>query len=51
MLIAIPIVLTGNVDVLGLPASLRFGQWLGLAGLGLIAWWLYRSAIAARPPA
>jgi putative OPT family oligopeptide transporter len=48
VLIAIPIVLTGDVDVLGLPAGLRFGQWLGLAGLGLIAWWLYKSA-ARRP--
>jgi putative OPT family oligopeptide transporter len=46
VLIAIPIVVTSNVDVLALPASLRFGQWLGLIGLGLIAWRLYRSAIA-----
>ncbi len=49
VLIAIPIVLSGNVDVLALPAGLRLGQWPGLAGLALIAWWLYRSA--ARPPA
>lgn len=49
VLIAIPIVLSGNVEVLALPEGLRFGQWLGLAGLALIAWWLYRSA--ARPPA
>ncbi|HUO96286.1 MAG TPA: oligopeptide transporter, OPT family [Steroidobacteraceae bacterium] len=44
VLIAIPIVLTGNVDVLALPASLRFGQWLGLACLAAIGWRLYRSA-------
>ncbi len=44
VLIAIPIVATGNVDVLALPAALHFGQWLGLGGLALIAWWLYRSA-------
>jgi uncharacterized oligopeptide transporter (OPT) family protein len=44
VLIAIPIVLTGNVDVLALPAGARFGQWLGLLGLAVIGWWLYRSA-------
>ena len=47
VLIAIPIVVTGNIDVLALPASLQFGQWLGLGGLALIAWWLYRSATIA----
>jgi putative OPT family oligopeptide transporter len=47
VLIAIPIVLTGNVNVLALPAVLHFGQWLGLGGLALIAWWLYRSATSA----
>jgi len=47
VLIAIPIVLTSDVDVLALPAALRFGQWLGLLGLALIAWQLYRSATAA----
>jgi putative OPT family oligopeptide transporter len=44
VLIAIPIVLTGNVDVLALPPGLHFGQWLGLAGLVLIGGWLYISA-------
>ena len=48
VLIAIPIVVSGNVDVLALPAGLRFdqplGQWLGLALLALIGWRLYRSA-------
>src|SRR5579871_5610847 len=44
VLIAIPIVLTSNVDVLALPATLRFGQWLGLLGLALIGWRLYRAA-------
>ena len=47
VLIAIPIVVSGNADVLALPESLRLGQWLGLAGLALITWRLYRSAIAA----
>jgi putative OPT family oligopeptide transporter len=49
VLIAIPIVLSGNVDVLALPEGLRLGQWLGLAALAGIGWWLYQSA--ARPPA
>jgi putative OPT family oligopeptide transporter len=44
VLIAIPIVLSGNVEVLALPAGLRLGQWLGLAGLAIIGWWLYISA-------
>ncbi len=51
VLIAIPIVLTGNVDVLALGEGLRFGQWLGLAGLALIAWRLYRSATRGPTPA
>ena len=46
VLIAIPIVATSDVDVLALPQSLRFNQWIGLAGLALIAWRLYRSATA-----
>ncbi len=46
VLIAIPIVLSGDVDVLAVPQALRLGQWLGLAGLALIAWRLYRSAIS-----
>jgi putative OPT family oligopeptide transporter len=47
VLIAIPVVVTKNVDVLALPAALQFGQWLGLAMLALIGWRLYRSAISA----
>jgi putative OPT family oligopeptide transporter len=49
--IAIPIVATGNADVLAVPAALRFGQWPGAALVALIGWWLYRSAIASRGPA
>ncbi|MBS0394154.1 MAG: oligopeptide transporter, OPT family [Proteobacteria bacterium] len=49
VLIAIPIVVSGDVDVLALPAGLRLGQWIGLAGLAAIGAWLYRSA--ARRPA
>jgi putative OPT family oligopeptide transporter len=43
VLIAIPVVVTKDVDALALPAMLQFGQWLGLAGLGLIGWRLYAS--------
>ena len=49
IVIAIPIVVTGRADVLALPAQLRIGQeaageWLGLAVLALLAYWLYRTA-------
>jgi putative OPT family oligopeptide transporter len=47
--IAVPIVLTEKVDVLALPASLQFGEWLGLLMLAVIAWLLYRSATRATP--
>jgi putative OPT family oligopeptide transporter len=48
ILIAVPIVATGRADVLALPPSLQFGQWLGIAILGLLAWMLYRTATAGR---
>jgi uncharacterized oligopeptide transporter (OPT) family protein len=49
IVIAIPIVVAGRPDVLALPAAYRIGQtaageWLGLAVLGLLAYWLYRTA-------
>src|SRR6185503_13636194 len=49
IVIAVPIVATGRADVLALPAALRIGQtaageWLGLAVLALLAYWLYRTA-------
>jgi uncharacterized oligopeptide transporter (OPT) family protein len=47
--IAIPIVTSGKADVLALPERLQPGAWgelLGLAILGVIAWFLYRAAIA-----
>ena len=47
VLIAIPIVVWKDVDVLAVPQALRLGQWFGLAGLALIAWRLYRSAITS----
>jgi putative OPT family oligopeptide transporter len=43
--IAIPIVMSGRADVLALPAALQFGGWLGLAVVGWLAWWLYRTGV------
>jgi putative OPT family oligopeptide transporter len=45
--IAIPIVSSGRADVLALPAALRFGQWLGLLVLAVLALLLYRIATSA----
>lgn len=39
--IAIPIVLSGRADALALPASLHFGDALGLSVLVALAFWLY----------
>jgi putative OPT family oligopeptide transporter len=49
IVIAIPIVVSGRADVLALPPGLRLGQlpageWIGLALLALLAFWLYRTA-------
>lgn len=44
VLIAIPIVVTGQVDVLALPANWQWGQWPGLGLLALIGFGLYRIA-------
>lgn len=46
---AIPIVTSGHADVLALPDALQpgaWGEWLGLAMLAVIAWFLYRAAIS-----
>jgi len=45
--IAIPIVVSGRADVLALPPTLQFGQWLGLAVLVVVGWLLYRSGTKA----
>jgi putative OPT family oligopeptide transporter len=45
IVIAIPIVLSGRADVLALPQSLQFGQWLGVLVIAAMAAWLYRTAI------
>lgn len=44
--IAVPIVTSGSADVLALPQALHFGGLVGLALLGALAWWLYRTAVA-----
>jgi hypothetical protein len=41
--IAVPIVVSSQADVLALPPSLQFGQWVGLAVLVLVGWLLVRS--------
>jgi putative OPT family oligopeptide transporter len=45
IIIAIPIVMSGRADVLALPGGLQFGGWLGLAIVGWLALWLYRTAV------
>ena len=52
IVIAIPIVVAGRADVLALPAEYRIGasaagEWIGLAVLVLLAYWLYRTATSA----
>jgi putative OPT family oligopeptide transporter len=49
IVIAIPIVVSGRADVLALPESLHFGQWLGIIVVGLMAAWLYRTAVRPAP--
>ncbi|TWT18560.1 oligopeptide transporter, OPT family [Luteimonas marina] len=47
--IAVPIWATENRDVLALPESLHFNQWIGLAVLALVGWYLYRTGKKAQP--
>jgi putative OPT family oligopeptide transporter len=51
VLIAIPIVVSGKVDVLALPEAFQWGQWPGLLLLGCIGFGLYRIACQPSPPA
>jgi putative OPT family oligopeptide transporter len=48
--IAVPIVTSGSADVLALPASMHFGEWLGLIVLAVLGWMMYRTATRADTP-
>jgi hypothetical protein len=48
VLLAIPIVATGDANVLAVAAGWQPGQWAGLAALALVAAWIFRSAGAGR---
>jgi uncharacterized oligopeptide transporter (OPT) family protein len=43
VLIAIPIVLSGDANVLALGEAMRPGQYAGLVALAGVAYWLYRT--------
>ncbi|HSN73004.1 MAG TPA: oligopeptide transporter, OPT family [Steroidobacteraceae bacterium] len=45
ILMAIPIVVTGDRDVLALPAGLHFGGWLGLLVVGALGLQLFRTVV------
>ncbi len=47
IIIAAPIVYSGRADVLALPASLQFGEGIGLIILAIVAYMLYRIAAAS----
>jgi hypothetical protein len=46
IIIAVPIVVSGSAEVLALPASLQFGNLLGVAIFAAIGYLLYRVAVA-----
>ncbi len=50
VLIAIPIVVTKDANVLAVAESLQPGKWVGLAALLLVGWWMHRFA-TRQPPA
>jgi putative OPT family oligopeptide transporter len=45
--IAVPIVTSGSADILALPSSMHFGEWLGLIVLAVLGWMMYRTATQA----
>jgi hypothetical protein len=45
VLIAIPIVASGDAHVLSVDESWQLGKWAGLAALAAMAWWLYSVAV------
>jgi len=46
VLIAIPIVLSGDADVLAVNEAMRPGQWAGVLALAGVGWWMFRTATA-----
>ncbi len=44
VLIAIPIVLTEDANVLAVAESLQPGKWAGIAALAVVGWWMHRVA-------
>jgi putative OPT family oligopeptide transporter len=44
VLIAIPIVVTNDANVLAVDAGFQPGKWAGLAALALVGWWMHRVA-------
>jgi putative OPT family oligopeptide transporter len=51
VLIAIPIVATGDADVLAVGEAFRGGKWLGLAALLAVGWWMHAIATRRAPSA
>ena len=47
IIMAIPIVTSGNADVLALPDSLQMGSVTGMAAIAAVIYWMYR--VAAEP--
>ncbi len=45
VLIAIPIVTSGDANVLAVAETMQPGKWAGLAVLLVVGWWLYRVAL------
>ena len=48
ILLALPIVITGNTEFMALPTDWRMNGVIGLAVIGVVAVFLYRTAIASR---
>ncbi|MGE0031823.1 MAG: OPT family oligopeptide transporter [Steroidobacteraceae bacterium] len=44
VLMAIPIVLTKDANVLAVAESLQPGQWAGIVALAMVGWWMHRVA-------
>jgi hypothetical protein len=49
VIIAIPIVVYQDADVMAVAESLRSGQWVGVIVLAAICYWLYRVASRRSP--